>query len=68
MFYFSTLGSGQYLLLLLQVSGDDHGHADRVFLEAILERPPTQFITNNEIYGNATQAGNKSTGGPAGSS
>lgn len=68
MFYFSTLGSGQDFLLLLQVSGDDHGHADRVFLEAILERRPTQFITNNEIYGNATQTGKKPTGRPAGSS
>lgn len=38
MFYFSTLCSGQDLLLLLQVSGDDHGHADWVLLEAILER------------------------------
>lgn len=36
--YFGTLRSGQDLLLLLQVSGDDHGHVDRIFLEPILVR------------------------------
>lgn len=37
-FYLDALGGGQNLLLLLQVPGDDHGHADRIFLEPVLER------------------------------
>lgn len=35
-FYLGALCTGQDLLLLLQVSGDDHGHVDRIFLEPVL--------------------------------
>lgn len=36
-FYLHALRIGQDLLLLLQVSGNDHGHVDGVFLKPILE-------------------------------
>lgn len=58
--YFYALGSGQDLLLLLQVSADDHGHVDWIFLEAILgmNQMATAVTYSSDLRGDHATARN----------